>query len=151
MKISYKQNPLETLVELDEEEIKTLRKKIKDDEWTENEAEERLDDILRESLKALKSSHDGDCVCSPCTCFKCLAEDLLGIDTLEPFPGKHQLNHIFSVFLGENITIDQALEKLKNYEPHATWSGWEAHAERWKREASEAYEYLIKYRKKHFG
>lgn len=140
MKIIYKPNPLATIVELDEQEQEAFREKLsKLDE----------DSTIRYDygINALKGKHDGDCVCEPMTCLKRYIEELLGIDTLAPFPGKHELNYVRYAFDDKDTTIDEALEKLRTYKPNATWEGWEVYAERWIGETKRAYEYLLNYKK----
>lgn len=121
----------------------------------------RVDELLQHYLEELKGMHIGDCTCVPCSCSKCHAESVLGIDTLKPFPGKHELHHIQSVFSRWNpetkehnkpeVSLDEALEKLRTYKPAGTWDGWEAHIDRWTQEAKRAYEYLLNYRNTHFA
>lgn len=210
MKITYTPNPLDTVVELDRQEIDMFRLKIKlqqyeemifsayytitsrleergslkaitaeeamkearkeldPDYWCNDEADKedhskldsRVELLLDHYIADLKSSHVGDCTCVPASCSKCHAEQLLGIDTLKPYPGKHQLHQIASVFSRWNVetkqhdlpevTLGEAIEKLSTYTPKANWLGWESHADRWACEAKEAHEYLINYRNKHF-
>ena len=83
---------------------------------------------------------------------KCWLEDLLEVDTIKGC-GKHQLYKINDAFENKNdgsVSIDEAIEKLKNYDPKASWEGWEDHAPRWKSEAKLAAKWLTNYRDKHF-
>lgn len=122
--------------------------------------DERVEQLLNHHLAELKGSHLGDCVCFAMSCSKCHAESLLGIDTLKPFPGKHAMHHIQQAFSrynpetkqhdGPEVSLEEALEKLRTYKPHATWAGWEAHTERWSKEAAQAYKFLLNYRNTHF-
>lgn len=207
MKITYTPNPLETIVELDEQEIELLRLKIKIEQYEEllfsahwdltretdylaklprpktveqsreeaikrldpsywcsddkSKLDERVDELLEHYLEELKSIHVGDCTCVPCSCSKCHAESTLGINTLDPYPGKHVLYKIASVFSRWNpetkehdrpeVSIDEAIEKLRAYKPSASWTGWEAHADRWAQENAKALEYLVNYRDRRFS
>lgn len=115
------------------------------------EFQKRIDELLNYYLEDLKGPHGGDCTCVPCSCSKCHAEGMLGIDTIQGL-GKHsayKINDAFEGLFGER-TIDQAIKKLEHYKPKAAWKGWEAHADRWKAEAAHALEWLKKYRDTHF-
>lgn len=132
----------------------------RDLEYDEDKTNERVERRLKHYLEELKGTHVGDCTCVAMSCSKCHAESTLEIDTLKPFPGKHPMHHIASAFSrwnphtkqhdGPEVSIDEALEKLRTYKPTATWAGWEAHADRWAKEAKSAYEYLLNYRNTHF-
>lgn len=124
------------------------------DRGEKSKLDERVDMIVKEYIEALKGPHVGDCTCVACSCDKCHAEDLLGINTI-PGLGKHEAVKIHSAF-GEYMrpwkrkrNIDQVIEYLENYEPKADWDGWEAHAGRWKAEAKDACEWLKNYKIEH--
>jgi hypothetical protein len=127
----------------------------------------RCDELLEYYLAELKGQHVGDCTCVACSCSKCNAEGMLGIDTLKPFPGKHPMNKIANAFSrwnpetkqhdGPEVTLDEAITKLAEYDPKpSTGSGWEkvggyeAHIPRWKEEAAAATIWLRNYRDQHF-
>lgn len=118
----------------------------------------RVDEILAYYLDDLKGPHFGDCVCFACSCTKCHAEELLGVDTIRGL-GKYAAHKIEGAF-GKNSerTIDEALEHLKNYEVTpptenldgwAKVGGWEKYVPRWTAEAKAAHEWLLKYREDH--
>lgn len=193
MKITYKPNPLETIVELDDHEKQLLKLKIMIEQLEEKIAggqyylglnpyannvfdvdkakreldydddllASRVDELTAVYIDELQQPHVGDCTCFAMSCVKCHAEQLVGVDTLAPYPGKHQSYHIQQAFSrwnpvtekhdGPKVTLDQAIEKLANYKPTANWLGWETHAEQWVKEASEAHQYLIAYRQQHFS
>lgn len=133
-------------------------------------AEEYLDSMLdgedRESVydsapvykDALLDTHIGDCTCVPCTCMKCLAEDALGIDTIAGL-GKHEAHAIACAFGdwmvddGGAVSIDVALERLKNYEPEEDdlkdFPDREVHLERWRQEHRDAHDWLLNYKAEH--
>jgi len=46
----------------------------------------------------------------------------------------------------KKATIDEAISYLENYVPHANWSGWEIHADRWKKDATDAAFWLKEYK-----
>jgi len=93
-------------------------------------------------LKALQHSHAGDCTCYPISCPKCYAEELLGINTLPYFS-----KYFGSRLVGKQITnLDDTINELQAYIPTATWNGWEAYASRWKQQATDATDWLIKYK-----
>ena len=152
-----------------EEAVKKAVDELDPDYWCNDEEGKKdhskldtwVDELHAHYLAELKSNHAGDCTCVAMSCSKCHAEGLLGIDTLKPYPGKHQLAKIAAVFSRWNaetkqhdlpeVTLDEAIAKLAAYTPTASWTGWEQHAERWAREAREAHTYLVNYRNTHFG
>lgn len=138
-----------------------IEKAKRDLEYDEDKVEARINELLEHYIEELRSSHRGDCICVAMSCSKCHAESLLGIDTLAPFPGKHQMHHVASAFSCWNpeteqhdkpeVSLDEAIQKLANFKPSATWAGWEVHTDRWAAEAKTAHEYLVNYRNTHFG
>lgn len=106
-------------------------------------------------LNALMAPHCGDCTCVPCSCDKCAAEGILGIDTIKGV-GKHSLYKIDSAFgkLSER-TIDEAIAELANYNPvmSGNWTDqteFNKHLPRWKEEAKSSHDWLVNYRNEHF-
>ena len=145
-------------------------------EWHNKHVKERtVDEAIAEALKMLTvdgvddrisknstdyanelaAKHSGDCTCVPCSCLKCHAETLMGVDTIAGL-GKHEASYIEGAF-AEDRTIAQALDYLKDYRP-TKGKGWERHTEeefqihvpRWVEEAKGAYAWLEKYREVHF-
>lgn len=183
MKITYNQNPMRTTVELDEREKKEFWYKLKIEqlEWKlhggrfylcpefdsynvsrakeeltyeEAELDKYVDEMCNYYVNSLLDIHLGDCTCVPCSCDKCHAESLLGIDTIKGL-GKHEGSKVFSAFDMkpggvDGRTLDEAIVCIEQYKPSADWEGWEAHAERWEREAKNALEWLKAYRDQHF-
>jgi len=122
----------------------------------EHSLDKRVDMLLEHYLEELMGWHVGDCTCVPCSCSKCHAESILGIDTIKGL-GKHSAYKVDSAFGKDNEkTIDEALESLRNYDPKPTGPGWdklggyEQYVPRWKAEAASAYEWLLNYRNTHF-
>jgi hypothetical protein len=158
MKITYKDNPLESTIELDESEqrelwlkikiqeleyllecayfesnkedfdISCIRKEVDMDYWEstavgqKSKIDLRVDEIFNYHLDDLTSSHAGDCTCYPCSCCKCHAERLLGIDTIKGL-SKHKASYILSAFKEFN-TIDGVINSLENYIPDRAKYGW---------------------------
>lgn len=176
MKIIWNENPLQTSVILDEYDHEVFKLKLYIDQLEnhlvgchfylsdgeffnlEKAKEEAAVDFDNIKLKVDQNfdylvkelefgTHMGDCTCVPCSCEKCHAEDLLGINTIEGL-GKHSAYKIDSLF-HEVKTIDNVLESLYNYEPKANWDGAEVYFDRWKQEAKHAYEWLKKYKEEH--
>ena len=109
MRIVYTQNPLETVVEIDDMDRKVLRlkliielleenlgeaafhvgkehfdldivkKAVAWDTWSGEKFEAAINERITLAESELCGSHVGDCTCVPCSCMKCWAEDLLGI------------------------------------------------------------------------
>ena len=118
----------------------------------------RVDEMFQYYMDDLASYHVGDCTCVPCSCTKCHAEDLLGINTIKGL-GKHAAYKVDAAFGKDNErTIDEALESLRSYNPTrpadmSGWDkvgGWDKHLPRWKTEATSAYDWLLNYRNEHF-
>jgi hypothetical protein len=117
---------------------------------------ERADEMINELENGY---HVGDCTCVPCSCFKCAAEYTMDIDTIKGL-GKHEAAMIGSYFSPhhdfDERTIDDVLEKLKNYEPvkgpawdRYTQEEFDKHVPRWKQEAQNAYKWLLNYKNEH--
>ena len=97
----------------------------------------------------------GDCTCVPCTCYRCLVESMLGIDTIKGL-GKHEANAVQGAFCKDGKkTIEEAIATLeadKEYIKPATWPdsvGYEIHIPRWESERKRATEWLKKYKEVH--
>lgn len=153
MRIIYTQNPLRSYVDLSDQEKADFKQKLyawHTDEWEENheEATKWTEHQYPYFIEALTSSeeHCGDCIKVCCSCTKCNAEDILGINTTEGLKG---LRYIASVF-GKDTTLDEAIEKLsKDAEYNEEWH--KPHIERWTKERKEALESLIWYKGKYFA
>lgn len=142
MEITYTENPLNTVILVNEEEKKEMRYKLmiellydkiyggafylKDGEYYNideakkcldaEDVEKECDQLLEWYVAELKLPHIGDCICFPASCGKCYGEDLLGISTLKGLP-KHSANKIDVAFRKYNNRED-VLNHLKNYIPH---------------------------------
>jgi hypothetical protein len=113
--------------------------------------------IDHEDVKAyeeyLQMTHAGDCTCFPSSCGKCLAEEALGIDTIEGLR-KHAANKIYGAF-SETDDINEAisyLEKQPSYIKPDTWPdevGYEVHLTRWESERKSALKWLKQYKETH--
>lgn len=114
-----------------------------------------LDDRATWFIQDLAGEHDGDCVCVACSCSKCYAERLLGIDTIEGL-GKHEASKIGGYFK-EGANLDEVIQRLRDYVPtykyNPRWpeEEWKIHVPRWIQEGRRAYEWLEAYRREHFS
>ena len=114
---------------------------------------EKLEDMAMEqynyNIAALNERHMGDCVCMPCTCERCMAESLLGIDTIKGLFG-HEANHVLDAFEKFGNRED-VLNHLMDYHPGPMPEIWKdekayvACIPRWRQEARNAYEWLLNY------
>lgn len=128
---------------------------ISNDDNVKSKLDTFSDELLETYISELKSNHCGDCTCVPCSCMKCHAESLLGIDTI-PGLNKHAAHYINSAFGYKNYnTIEQALEYLLNHKPvkskgweNATQEDFDKYLARWNKQATEAYEWLLSYKNK---
>jgi len=175
MKIQYTENPLNTIIELEDNERKMLYAKLYDEELDrlhyEFEVDAALDEnakrinifdvaytvknLLNECEQALKGSHCGDCICVPCSCNKCLAEQFLGIDTIAGL-SEHGAHKIAAAFRAKQ-SIHEAITELETYsqEKFEEWShpgdkGRRERSLRWRVEAGRAAAWLCAYRDRHF-
>lgn len=118
--------------------------------------DEYLDLRLARYVAGLAEDHEGDCVCVPCSCMKCHAESLIGINTIAGL-GKHSASKIGHAFRG-GASIDQAVQRLVTYrpiwEPGRGWNSredFERHVPRWIEEGKRALEWLVAYRDEHWA
>ena len=103
-----------------------------------------VNDLYLKYLDALQDVHMGDCTYNACSCVKCHAEKLLGIDTIKGLRGSSAY-HIYEAFV-KNDNIHKAIEYLENYQPKVE-KGWEEpYINSWKLQAKKALEWLINYR-----
>lgn len=186
MNITYAQNPLATVVELDDHDRAILRLKLEiedledkivsaeydlkkgkidearaelDYSWMDGEKkaarEARFAEMVAYYEAELRSYHVGDCTCVACSCDKCHAEVMFGIDTTKGL-GKHAGHKIACAFGKDGArSIDEALAYLRDYDPQpqagreeawAKLGGWAQYVPRWKAEAAEAFEWLKHYK-----
>lgn len=110
---------------------------------------------IQSYIKELDYPHMGDCTCVPCTCFRCVVESMLGIDTIKGL-GKHQANKIQGAFGKDgNRTIDEViaiLDTIPEYKKPPTWPdgvGYDVHIPRWESERKSAAVWLRKYKEEH--
>lgn len=111
-----------------------------------------LDERADEYAGSLSESHDGDCTCEPCSCPKCHAEALLGVDTIRDL-GKHEGSVIKGAFGsgGDSArTIEEAVAILSDHEPRDVPDWGLPHVDRWREERRRAHEWLVAYRDVHF-
>lgn len=110
-----------------------------------NRFEQHLNEVFQCYINDLADQHAGDCTAFAASCTKCHAEDLLGINTLGKYPGKHALHAVAGAFSNYNPdtkkfdrpepTLDEAIAKLSQ----RTDDG-----------AKTAVEYLTQHRNTHF-
>jgi hypothetical protein len=131
--------------------------------WPENGKksglDKRVDQLFEYIIQALKSYHMGDCTCVACSCPKCYAESILGIDTIQGL-GKHEAYKIYNAFGKYNEkTIDEAIATLSNFEinqenynPEAweKFGGYEKYVSCCKTEQERAHNWLINYKNEYF-
>jgi|SRR5580692_7191686 hypothetical protein len=116
--------------------------------------EEGLAADMTDCAKELSAKHSGDCTCVPCSCLKCHAETLMGVETITGL-GKHEASYIDGAF-ADGRTIAEALGYLMDYRP-TKGKGWEqfmdeefqVHVPRWIEEAKRAHAWLETYRETH--
>jgi hypothetical protein len=139
-------------------DIDKIRKDVDIDYWssdddTKTKLDKRVDELFDIYMSDLNGIHVGDCTCVPCSCTKCHAEDVLGINTIQGLK-KHSASIIEYAFL-DFKTIDQVIHFLDNYVPDRSKGGWDTETdERWNaisptfiEQASEAANWLKKYKK----
>ena len=114
----------------------------------ENGLDKKIDHWFEIYYGALQDRHMGDCTSVACSCTKCQAEHILGIDTIKGL--KCGYGHYIVVAFDETDNINKAIEYLENYNPKIE-EGWEQYRERWLTQAKGALEWLTKYREEHFS
>lgn len=141
MKITYTNNPLTSIIEVDEDDIKRIKQSLEVEElwgvvyraqyhletiknYNPVKAEAILEDAHREVykeidrclpyyLESLSGRHGGDCTSFACSCEKCQTERMLGIDTIEGL-SKGMGSAISGLFKFESdLSIHEA---ISNYE-----------------------------------
>jgi hypothetical protein len=119
----------------------------------------RVDDLYDVYIKELEESytHIGDCTCVPATCYKCLAEEHAGVDTIEGL-GKHLASRIDRAFKDSSTSIDEAIEMLNtpiSEKPNAEYINhpeiYRVHRPRWEQDRVSALKWLVNYKIKHFS
>lgn len=108
-------------------------------------------------LASVDDIHMGDCTCVACSCSRCRAEELLGVNTLPV--GKHMAYKIDGAFGRDySKTIDEAIETLsKPYSFEGRSECYKNYSEenymaltvRWNKEREAAAEWLKKYKEEH--
>ncbi len=184
MKIIYDQNPLKSIIELNDDEKRILKLNIKIDalydgiydalyyidtdldltkqsltncvqsEVVENNInlDEEVEQMYDSLIDSITQSHNGDCICEPMTCAKCLAEGFIGISTTKGI-NKYALYYISSAFGDDGTnTISQALVNLKI--PFEIIDGDDEYTisnkTKWNDERNKAYNWLLTYKDTHF-
>lgn len=125
--------------------------------FTDESMAEHIDMQMGYSVTALVEAHDGDCTCVPCSCTKCRAEGLLGVNTIAGL-GKHEAAKVGGAFKVTG-SLNGAIERLANWQPSKPGPGWErhpagayeSHIPRWTEEAKSAHAWLVQYRAEHFS
>lgn len=87
----------------------------------------RVDDLRDWYVTALMEPHEGDCTCVPCSCPKCIAEDVLGLDTLKGLD-KYSGASIQGAFR-DGPTLHEAIQRLSAWVAPAKSERWVASEE----------------------
>lgn len=149
------------------------RDELKHEYWHSDKYKARIQEMLDYYVAELKGIHSGDCTCVPCSCDKCHAEGLLGLNTTKGL-GNHEGSKVNAAFSYKDAdgnwcdrTIDEAIAQLEkevdwSYEALPADSAWktnsrwdkaqyEYHIPRWKKERENALAWLKNYREEHKG
>lgn len=180
MKIIYAQNPLKSVVELDEKDMQILKLKITISElyedvfnsyWRENDIskiKDSLEDIINADgneeseqykrveyltnlyVKELSSGSEHSGDCTKIAC-SCLKCGAEDALGINTTEGLNCLHYISNAFSGDRKTLDEAIEYLMK--PAVYDKEWHTppNIERWEKERKVATESLIKYKEKHFN
>jgi hypothetical protein len=114
--------------------------------------DEYIEELTQEYVQELASVHVGDCTCVACSCLKCHAETLVGVDTIRGL-GKHEASYVGGAFEPKSApprTLDEVIAHLADYEPKDVPDWGIPHVTRWREEGRRAHEWLIAYRREHF-
>lgn len=129
-----------------------------DDDNEPSKLDQRVSQLCSLAIQELRSDHFGDCTAVACSCGKCYAEQLLGVDSI-PKASKSILSAIRGAFKTNETTLDEALTCLSTWhldlspEEIQTWNdhgGYEQYIEGWKKQRKAAYEWLRRYQEEHF-
>jgi len=153
MKIVYKENPMKSYVILSEEEKLELRNKLyryHRYEWEESEEDslewtEHQYPYVLESLTS-GETHMGDCTKVSCSCNKCYAEEIWGVNTAE---GLVNYRYIVGAY-HKTEDINQAIKNLETASTEYNEEWHQPHIKRWEAERLAARDSLIDYKDKHF-
>lgn len=112
---------------------------------------DRIEERAEMFAKELESGvHEGDCTCVPCSCLKCHAERLIGVNTIEGLT-KHHGAAIAHRFAAGKTSAD-VIVALRTYVPNPTDDERLRLAHpRWVCEAREAADWLERYRAERLG
>lgn len=141
MRIHWKPNPLDTVIEVSTADVDRMRDKLITNElknfiydvgyyvdskmrrYDTAKAVEKIKSFNMKSIETevdrqleylvadLAGTHVGDCTCVPCSCTKCWAEHYLDIDTIKGL-GKHEASKIQGYFLNKDGTVSTIDEVL---------------------------------------
>jgi hypothetical protein len=158
MRIEYTQNPLTSIIHLDDFDKEKLKSKILISELTDiiyddkfrlkdksqyfsvKMAQEALEDIENVTnevttqyeyyIQEASQSHIGDCTAFPATCAKCYLEDYLNINTLNCYSKSIlcSVQHTF-IELGADATCTQVIEYLKGVDYGIIPDNWKIRAD----------------------
>jgi hypothetical protein len=124
--------------------------------WVEQEDKEEDDEHFTKCYEFYLSDlengvHVGDCTCVSCSCSKCHAESLLGIDTIKGLE-KHSAHKIDGAFT-KVATCVEAIEHLKKPysledDAHGYDKSWwcQEYVDRWNQEREAAINWLVQYK-----
>ena len=136
-------------------DLDRARDELKPDYWCVDEGQSNLDkrvDILFwHYMSALKDEpHVGDCTCEPCSCVKCAAEVLIGIDTLKiedgPSLSKYAAAKIDAAFKhNPRFTCEEAIAYMESHFPVVKEEWHRDYIEKWKVDHQAAIDWLKEY------
>jgi len=124
---------------------------------TQSKIDQRIDEMCEYYIKALMDIHRGDCTCIACSCDKCYAPEIRGINTITELR-KHEASKIGSAFWqGKDLperSLSEAIEILSKpveYPKTSIRNGYtdeqfQYHIPRWNQEQANACEWLKNYR-----
>jgi hypothetical protein len=138
-------------------DMERVKEELNPKGWMEEDQEEgeshHYQKMVDYCIAELAGVHGGDCTCVPCSCLKCHAEDMIGVNTIKGL-GKHGGHTIDAIFReNPDISLAGAIEKLENYNPVIKeGSGWEKRPEefasyipRWREQSLQAAKWLREY------
>lgn len=120
-----------------------------EDDGVKSKLDQRVDRLYGSFVGELEGGfHVGDCTCVPCSCVKCHAESMVGVDTIALL-GKHEAHVLWDVFMAEgneDITCIEVYERLvAKGAPVATEDWHVGHIDRWGAEYVRALKWLKSY------
>lgn len=113
-----------------------------------SEVDKGVEHNFKYYMESLTDWHSGDCTAHCASCTKCHAEGMLGISTIDPYPGKHVMNSIYNRFAEYDPV--RKVHLYHSWEEALAILDEKIHYGKYSEEAQKAKDYLLSHIQKHF-